>query len=218
MRLYLKISPANKILPWNYQQKLVGTFHKWLGKNIVHDEISLYSLSWLAGGYGEKRGLNFEKGATWFIGSPDEKLLKKIISGIQEDAKIAFGMRVNEIMIKETPDFPSESRFTLATPALVKRRIDGETIHYTFNDENVNELLTETLKSKLKKVGLEKEEIKIQFDRNYNRAKTKVVTYNGINNNANLCPVILKGTSKAIGFAWDVGIGNSTGIGFGALK
>ena len=28
----------------------------------------------------------------------------------------------------------------------------------------------------------------------------------------------LKGSPEQIAFAWDVGVGNSTGIGFGALK
>ena len=41
---------------------------------------------------------------------------------------------------------------------------------------------------------------------------------NGIKNKASICPVIVKGTSEQIAFAWNVGVGNSTGIGFGALN
>ena len=31
MRLYLKTSPNLNSIPFNYQQKLVGTVHKWIG-------------------------------------------------------------------------------------------------------------------------------------------------------------------------------------------
>lgn len=218
MRLYLKISPANQLLPWNYQQKLVGAFHKWLGPNKQHEGISLYSLSWLAGGKGEGKGIRFENGATWFISSPDTKLLKKVIHGIQAAPSIAFGMKVQEVAIKETPHFPSEAKFLLASPILVKRRTEDSIVHYTFDDERVDTLLTETLQSKLKKAGLEHEQIAVAFDRSYYKAKHKVIQYKNVKNKVNVCPVVLKGSSKAIGFAWDVGIGNSTGIGFGALK
>jgi CRISPR/Cas system endoribonuclease Cas6 (RAMP superfamily) len=30
--------------------------------------------------------------------------------------------------------------------------------------------------------------------------------------------VIVEGSAEAVGFAWNVGIGNGTGIGFGALR
>ena len=77
--------------------------------------------------------------------------------------------------------------------------------------------MTETLKSKMKLVNLEDETLKIAFDKSYSKAKTKLITYNGINNKASLCPLIIKGKPKTKAFAWNVGIGNSTGIGFGAI-
>ena len=45
-----------------------------------------------------------------------------------------------------------------------------------------------------------------------------MVTYNGIKNRASLVPIVIEGTTEQITFAWSVGLGNSTGIGFGALK
>ena len=65
---------------------------------------------------------------------------------------------------------------------------------------------------------MENEEITVAFDRSYSKAQSKTAKYKGIENRVNFCPVILKGSPKAIAFAWDVGIGNSTGIGFGALQ
>lgn len=44
-----------------------------------------------------------------------------------------------------------------------------------------------------------------------------MVTYRGIGNRANMCPVIIDGRPETKAFAWEVGIGNSTGIGFGSI-
>ena len=51
MRLHIITTSNTTIVPFNYQQKLIGTVHNWLGKNELHDKISLYSFSWLKGKY-----------------------------------------------------------------------------------------------------------------------------------------------------------------------
>ncbi len=218
MRIYLNLTPNSKTVPYTYQRNLVGTLHKWIGKNEVHDDLSLYSLSWLSGGKGYKNGLEFKTGACWYISSPNTDLIKKIISGIQEDPTVAYGMRVNEITIKETPLFPNPHRFYLDTPVFVKRRVGDKDVHYTFQDKDIDNLMTETLKSKLREAGKNIDNISVKFDKSYHHPKTKLIQFKGINNKANYCPVVLEGDPEAIAFAWDVGIGNCTGIGFGALQ
>ena len=37
-------------IPFNYQPKLVGTLHKWLGPNDIHGKLAMHSFSWLMGG------------------------------------------------------------------------------------------------------------------------------------------------------------------------
>jgi CRISPR-associated endoribonuclease Cas6 len=44
-----------------------------------------------------------------------------------------------------------------------------------------------------------------------------MVKYRDINIKGTLCPVIVEGDPRAVQFAWEVGVGNSTGIGFGAI-
>lgn len=39
MRIHLKTSPNTTPVPFDYQQKLVGTIHKWIGNNSIHDKI-----------------------------------------------------------------------------------------------------------------------------------------------------------------------------------
>lgn len=219
MRIYLKLTRNKEKCPFEYQSHLVGALHKWIGKNDIHDGLSLYSMSWFSPGKCiNKKYLNFPDGATWFISSPDNSLIKSIISGIQKDASVAFGMNVIEVIIQETPKFENTAKLYVETPVLVKRNVGERDIQYSYNDKEVDDLLTETLKRKLRKFGIDDSGIEVSFDKNYYGSKTKLVKYKGIGNKANLCPIIIKGSPEAIGFAWNVGVGNSTGIGFGALK
>lgn len=219
MRVYLRLSPNKTSVDFNYQSKLVGTLHKWIGINELHGKQSLFSMSWLSGGkaFGNK-GLEFPNGAQWFISAYDEDLIKQVISGVVVDPEVAFGMKATDITIRETPQFNEETRFFLGSPVLVKRNLNEKQRHFTYLEPDADTLLTETIQHKLAIAGLSPDGISVRFDRLDSRAKTKLVTYRGVQNKANYCPVIINGTPQQIGFAWNVGIGNSTGIGFGSLS
>jgi CRISPR-associated endoribonuclease Cas6 len=95
---------------------------------------------------------------------------------------------------------------------------DEKDIHYTFENENSGKLLEETLLHKMELAGLPKDEtLRIQFDNSSAGAKTKIVDYRGIKSKVNLCPVIIEGKLETKVFTWNVGLGNSTGIGYGAI-
>lgn len=218
MRIHIRTTASKELVPFNYQSSLTGSLHKWIGKNNIHDSLSLYSFSWLQGGITNKDGLLFESGASFFISMFDNNLLKKVIEGIREKPDINYGLEVKDVFIQENQGFGSHQTFHAASPILVKRRINGNIKHYEWNEEETGYLLTETLQNKLKSAGIEVEGVKVQFDSAYKYAKTKIITYNGIGNKVNLCPVVIEGTPEQLTFAWNVGLGNSTGIGFGAIK
>lgn len=219
MRIHIKTSKTGELIPFNYQPMITGAFHKWLGhENEFHDGLSLYSFSWLQGGFASKKGLSFENGASFFISAFDNELIKRIISGIYKDPTVGSGLVIKEVVIQEDPLFKSDSSFHVASPVLVKRNEGNRQIHYSFQDEIANALLTQTMESKLKKAGIPVEGVQIKFDNSYPSPKTKVIQYKEISNRVNQCPVIITGSPEQIAFAWNVGVGNSTGIGFGALK
>lgn len=216
MRLYFKLTPNKELVPFDYMHNLVGVFHKWLGKNELHDSISLYSLSWLKGGRQNKHGLDFKEGAVWFISAYDELLCKNLIAGAFEEPDFFCGMKVTDVMIQENPSFEKSKKFILASPILIKH-FDGKLLkHRTFEEEDTNQIMTDILITKLKKTNINPE-VSVRFDLSYEKAKTKLVKIKNINNKANMCPVIIQGNPEAITFAWNVGIGHSTGSGFGAL-
>lgn len=219
MRIYLKLTPNTKTVPFNYQQMLVGAFHKWLGQNELHDDISLYSLSWLTHGERTKNGFNFPNGSTFFVSSYRDELLADLINGIQKGQNINWGMKVNEIIIQRTPNLGNKQYFLAQSPIHIKRtdRETGNIDYYFPKDKVANMYLTETLQNKLKKAGI-KGTATVKFDLDYKNPKIKKIDFNKIGIKGTLCPVIVEGDPRAVAFAWEVGIGNSTGIGFGALK
>ncbi|MDA3818561.1 MAG: CRISPR-associated endoribonuclease Cas6 [Prolixibacteraceae bacterium] len=218
MRVHLKIKTTNKIVPFDHQPLLTGTIHKWLGWNDKHGEVSLYSFSRLEGGKATISGLHFSSNAYFFISSTDETLIKKLIEGIQADPDMFHGLKVFEIIIQEDPDLSGRDLYYVASPVFIKRRVETDVDHILFNDPRADACLKETLLTKMEKVGLTDETLDIRFDKSYPNAGTKKVTYDGIHNRASWCPVIIEGKPETKLFAWNVGLGNSTGIGFGAIK
>lgn len=222
MRIHLKISSDGSIVPFDHQQKLTGLIHKWIGKdNTEHGNISLYSFSILSNGTksANGNGLVFKNGTSFFISAHDNALIKEIVFAIQQDPLMFHGLRVQEIILQENPDLSDKDYFLAASPIFVKRKVENDRIkHFSYTDEDAAIFLMETLKSKMDKVGLVDETLEIAFDQNFRKAKCKVLNYNGIKNKANICPVIIKAKPETKVFAWNVGIGNSTGIGLGAIK
>ncbi|MEA2057068.1 MAG: CRISPR-associated endoribonuclease Cas6 [Patescibacteria group bacterium] len=218
MRLHLYTTPNSQTVSYNNQQLLLSTLHKWLGKNKVHDEISLYSFSWLMNGQNVTGGLEFPSGSHWFINFYDNKLAKKCISGINKNPKMFSGLTISQVQLQKPPQFSKKESFQVASPVLVKYFNGKDTSHLTWEDgDKASEVMTRSLRSKLKKAGI-KTKAKAKFDVGYKNPKTQLVTINNIQNRASMCPVILEGDRQAIKFAWLVGIGHSTGCGFGALK
>jgi len=218
MRIHIKCSRNNLPVEFNHQHKLTGVIHKWLGENELHGELSLYSFSMLTDGRIVNKKLDFLRGTSFFISSYDTDIQKKIISGIQKSPELFNGISVQEIIIQETPDFSNQDFFKIASPVFIKRNIDDNIKHITFNDDCAGEYLVETLRQKMKLVGLVDDSLEISFVRDYYGAKEKLVSYRDIRNKVSWCPVVIKGKEETKVFAWNVGLGNSTGIGFGALK
>lgn len=218
MRIHLTLSKNKETVPYEHQMRLVGRLHKWLGKNEEHDKLSLYSMSWLEGGKASAKGLDFPQGAKWFISAYNKDIIKQVALSIMEDAEVCYGMKVETMQIEEAPNYGQKHTFHVANPVLVKRNTDFNIKHYTYQDHEANQYLSETLQSKLKTAGLPSEGLSVKFDTSYKDPKIKLIQIKGTQNRCSRCPIIIEGSPEQIAFAWQVGIGNSTGVGFGALR
>ncbi len=218
MRIHLKLSKNIEPVDFSYQQKQVGTIHKWLGINEIHDQMSLYSFSWLKGGRKVNEHLDFSHGASFFISFYDTKKVKEIINGIQSKPELFYGMSVTDITIQEVPIFETKERFMAESPIFLKYSKDKKSTYYYFTDVKSNNILTNNAKNKLRKAGLSDAGLNVYFEKDYPSAYTKGTTFKGIFTKGSVCPIIVEGSPEQIAFIWDVGIGNSTGIGFGSLS
>ncbi|NCA75548.1 MAG: CRISPR-associated endoribonuclease Cas6 [Alphaproteobacteria bacterium] len=218
MRLHVKIKATKQSIPFDHQHLLVGTIHKWLGLNEAHGKLALYSFSRLAGGKISTNGLSFQNESSFFFSAFDSELIKKMIRGIQKDSTMFEGLSVAELIIQEDPDLSNQECFYPGSPIFIKRRIDNNIVHVLYSDSKASLFLTETLKSKMEAVGMIDDTLEISFLRSAGGSSTKKINYKGVENRANWCPVLIKGKPETKLFAWNVGLGNSTGIGFGAIK
>jgi len=219
MRIYLRLSKNEKVIPYNYQELLTGTVHKWLGaSNAIHGKPNQISFSWLQNTYSTKDGLNLKSNAYFFIGVFQDALIKQIAKGILDDPDMFCGVKVQEVQIVDTPEFRPTETFLMASPVLLKLKTETGTKHITLEDAEFEEVLNQSFKNKLKRAKLPTDGVLLKLDPNSNFRKTKLVTYNGIKNKTTFAPISITGSSEQIGFAWSVGLGSSTGIGFGALK
>lgn len=219
MRICIKIQSDGKPVPFNYQPMITGIIHKWIGHNEIHNQTSMYSFSWLSGGRKKGEFLIFDNETSFEFSAHDNEIVKRLIRGIQANPEINYGLKVSEILLMETPNFTNKQTFYVSSPVLVKRTDEKKKeIHFTYDQLESDSWLTETLKRKLQRAGLDDGNVQVSFDRTYSGAKTKLIYYKSIGNKVNVCPVIIDGTPEQIAFAWNVGVGNSTGIGFGSLK
>ena len=220
MRLHLSLSGNTAPVPFSHVAQLVGRLHAWLGDNDVHDGLSLYSVSWLSGGKVRSGALHFPNGAVWRLSFADPALAERVQSGIMTDPDVAFGMRVYDVALQLHPRFSTPYRFEVDSPVLTRQnRDDGGRDHLSWDDPAADVALTRTFRRKLTAAGLESDAAVMAFDRTYPGAKTKVVTPKpGLQFKANVCPVLVAGPLEAVQFAWLVGAGEQTGMGFGALR
>lgn len=218
MRIHIKTTKNNVIIPFNYQHKLVGALHKWLGINDLHGTMAMYSFSWLMNAIPNEKGLEYPNGANFFISFYDQDLCKRVIGSILNDPDICYGLRVIDITIEEDPDLSNKNLFNCASPVFIRRYNNEGDQHYTYTNEISGEFLKETLLNKMEKAGLAPDEtLNIRFDINAVNKKIKLIDYKGIKNRVCQCPIIIEAKPETKLFAWNVGLGNSTGIGFGSI-
>ncbi len=220
MRLHLTTTPNTEPIPADYMPKMVGVLHKWLGKdNDEHGKISLYSFSALHGAKLSGKNISCRNGAKFFISFYDTDKAKTIIKSVLDNPEMFAGLTVTDLTIEEDKDLSDREIFYFASPILVKSSGENsQSKEYTFEDSDANVIMTETLKTKMRLAGLpQDDDLEVKFDDSYANKKHTIFWYKGISMRVNKCPVIIKGSALTKSFAWNVGIGNSTGIGLGAI-
>lgn len=229
MRIVVNFTKNTEPVQFNYLSNLNGYLHKVLGKgNEYHDKLSIYSTSFLHGGKRDEKTntLNFSNGASWYVSSPDMKFIKEFIENLYKNIDFSFGMKL-ESAHKIDPNIKKiRNYFYLKSksPILLKER-NGETNktkYYTYNDNflHTSDIMKKIIIKKAEdaKFVLNKSDFEIYFDHQYSNKKIKNINIKSINNTCSVCPIIIKTEDEnVIKFITDVGVGHSTGSGFGCI-
>lgn len=216
MRIKIKLSKSQLTIPFAYQGLMLGSIHKWFGAdNELHDKVSLYNYSWLRGFRANKYGLTVDKDPHFYFSCFDDRLIDRLNDGICKDKTLFYGLEVTRI---ENVDYEIKECYEPLSPIFCKQKISNNSLqHLLFNNEKTENIMTHLIKNKMKfaKVNFELESVKFEVDEN---SKTKLIKIHGINTKSNLCNIKIVGDENAHKFILDVGVGHSTGSGFGCIS
>lgn len=227
MNLTLVMSRPKNVIPYKHHHKVVGAFHKWLGTNVLHDELSLYSLSWLNGGKATKNGLKFNTNPALTISTPYRGIIHELAAGISHDPSFMYDMRVIESFAREpfpdfSDDFEISGTFVLGTPLFVKGQNSKFGLYVSKNLDEINNSISSLMHRKRERGEILEYPLHIEIvvadnikEKTYSYRKDNVDIYHSANSNVK---IKFTGHPIAVRFAAEVGIGNSTGIGYGYVK
>lgn len=230
MRFLLKFKPNRSPIKSIYNsdinsfiQKVLGTNNKW------HGRFSPYSVSAMHGGKLQSDGtIQYPNGGYLIISSDNETFTSNFMFGL---------MRANRTYTVATMPFDSfkvynanimsdYSIFHLENVLLPKNKLGEKKDFYTFNDEGINylDLLLEHSIKKLINNGISEEDAKsLKFEsfhpEGWKKTFPKYKVLNGIelSHPTSTISLIVRGSVEARRALSNLGFGNSTGYGFGAV-
>lgn len=207
MRVRIELSKI-KNLPYDYQYHLLGVIHKWLGENNAwHDATSLYSYSNIQNLHAFGGSLHGEKPYILFA-CYEKAQMDRIIFGATKDSLLFGGIEVTSI--KQVGFNINREVFLTASPIFLR---DIEEKHLLFSDRQSNAYLTKVARNKLKLAGID-EAVNVSF---VGEGKSKLVRIKNIQNRCSQSKIQIEGSNIAKHFLGEVGVGHSTGSGFGFL-
>lgn len=201
------------------QDMVNSFFHRMLGDgNRFHDTFSNYSLSNLMGGRITDGKLVYDGEAYVILSTSDGGLLSLVMEKVF-DIRSMHMRDMKGKRVEMLGDFEPNRRYDiirLTSPLLLSR--DGR--YLTFKDEGFMEALNRNCKAKLRKSGFSDEAVSSVSVEPYKfeNARTKAVLVHGAYSIASVVHLVVKGDSAARTALYNMGLGKSTGSGFGSVE
>lgn len=236
MEIKITGTPTQQRVDILYQNKMIADFinHTTDGK-YHNNDVKTFSSSFLNRSKLIGTSLCFPNGADLYVSSPDSDFMRDFVLGLEKNynnkATFIAGMKIDNIqVIDNTIDFEGVQKINtnFVSPIVVKNPLRRNGINYLTINDHSNEELTYAMKNliikKAQKLNIQISEFNIEFNTTYKNKKVKHYYYpnsNAKNNKvlilANSCPLIIEGDKDTYNFIKSVGVGNSTGIGFGKI-
>lgn len=217
---------SNQVVPFDYWDNVLSFLHnEILGQNnSYHNSTSLYSISPLFNSKTVKGGLLFNKGAIWLIRTPSKEVLKDFYLKSKNaiNKELGWGLTLKEIHYPIVTEFEKKSEIVIGTSPVFlgqnKNSKERDHITYLHGNEITSACMRRTFLTKTNEFGYSFDENKfnIEFDLSH-PITTKRVLIGGASNIATQGKVKITGGSDVIALCYGLGIGRSTGCGFGFI-
>lgn len=224
MIIKINFTKPNTIIPVSNQKELNSYIHKCVGvNNKFHDAYSNYCISSLQGGRLNKitNNLEFEDAPYILFTMHDgnSEFANAFMNGVMKDKFTLFDMHYKNIEYK---DFEVNEYYDIVytvSPILLKKynKEQGKDIKISVIDDGFIETLKEHCIKKLKNNGIEDSTFDIEFH-NMEKSKVKKIMVGDTFNICSMCSLVVRGEKKTRKILYNLGIGNSTGSGFGMIK
>ena len=223
MRVKIKFKGVNDNVPFSTQAAVNSYIHECIGRNnAFHDRASDYSVTSLqGGGVNEKRnGLHFNDDAYIIVSSQNAEFIGKLLMGVMTHRQFDYGMSLLDVEHISEEMHEGWNHFTTITPILLKkgRTQSGPEHYWNVNEEGYAEQLKQHLVNKLTKIDpsldLKRLELLVP-NRPFNKVKRVMVK--NVPNFASNCWVSIKCSKKVATMIYHLGLGQSTGSGFGTI-
>lgn len=221
MRIKILLSKTDKELPINNQHIVNSFIHRALGKdNKYHDAKSDYSISSLQGGKlikGTDR-IKIEDRGYITITSLNQEFLNNILISLYT-TDFHEDIKVSGIEFIEEYFYNGWNHFATLSPFIIKEYVDKKTYSFsTLNDNNFQDKVKQHLVNKVSKINpdLDLKDFEVVINKNPSH-KVKGVLVKNVINKANQCQVSIKCSKKVAELIYNIGLGQSTGSGFGTI-
>lgn len=239
MRLKINLKGKKNLkVPFSYNHILSSIiYNKIVDLDLAHDlhtsnsfkffnfsQLNIPKRKMVEDGILSKNGkLNF------YLSSPNDLLIKNLVSGFVDDLEIKFKnekLIIEKIEALKTPDFNDKSEFRTISPINIRdmQEIEGELkrIDLAPSDKFFQGIENNLIKKYCIFNDIESTDKQIKAYSEMANVKRKRITiskgHNTTYHRAYMMDLILEGDVDLIEFAYDVGLGEKNSMGFGMIK
>lgn len=218
IKIYFKSKNGDKtdmIIPFNNQSEMNSYIYRTLGdNNKFHDSFSEYSISSIQGGkkYDNKH-IIFNEEPYIVVASKNEEFLTTLLTNIELRKYSFFNLIYSRCEFNTFPLKPEYDMILTISPILLK--VNNRKI--TIDNPNYINFLKEHCIKKLKHCNIDDDTFDIKF-RHFEKAKKKMIMVGKTFNVATMASFYVFGKKKTRETLYHMGLGGSTGSGFGSIK
>jgi CRISPR-associated endoribonuclease Cas6 len=165
----------------------------------------------------------FPNGGKIIVSTKDIDMLNTLLSGVSSNPDLKWGMKYTNIDFVDEHIYNGVNHFFTLSPILMKINLgDSQCRYVTIGDADFDEILTKRTIAKLQAIST-KQELKLDLrgfqivSANNSKGRIMKVAVKNVVNKASHTIISVKSNKKVAELIYNLGLGQSTGSGFGCI-